>query len=436
MSYESFGRYPKANPKEIVNLYWLGDESKTITNAKGKVLAFGKAKSYGDSCLISDGAAIDCSGLNHIISFDEIKGILKCEAGFTFAEALNFLVPRGWFLPVTPGTKFVTIAGAVANDVHGKNHHVAGTFGCHVTQFNLFRSDGNYYTCSPNQNSELFNATIGGLGLTGIITWVEFKCLKIQNPFIDIESIKFSNLDEFFDLNLESEKLFDYTVSWIDCTTKGKSMGRGLYLRGNHNTNLDNLDKPLEEKSLPFPLDFPFINKLTVKAFNALYYNKQFSKKIKNVVHYNTFFYPLDAVDGWQKAYGKNGFMQYQFVIPFENDRKVLNQILKVIVDSGLSSFLTVLKSFGNIQSPGLLSFPAPGITMAIDFRNYGEKTLKELDKLDNIIKDAGGRLYPAKDSRMQGSDFKIFYPKLNEFIKFKDPKFTSDFWERMMNSK
>jgi FAD/FMN-containing dehydrogenase len=433
MSYESFGRYPKSNNNEIVNLNWLGDELKALNKANGFVLPIGKAKSYGDSCLISGGSAFDCTGLNHIIAFDEIKGILKCEAGFTLAEALNFLVPRGWFLPVTPGTKFVTLAGAVANDVHGKNHHISGTFGCHVTEFNLLRSDGNYYTCSPNQNTPLFNATIGGLGLTGIIRWVELKCLKIKNPFIDFESIKFSNLDNFFDLNLESEKLFDYTVSWIDCTTKGRSMGRGLYLRGNHNITLENLTKPKDEKSLPFPLDYPFINKLSVKAFNTLYYNKQLSTKINSVVHYNPFFYPLDAVDGWQKAYGKNGFMQYQFVIPFENDRKVLHQILKVIVDSGLSSFLTVLKSFGNIQSPGLLSFPSPGITMAIDFRNYGESTLKELTKLDKIVKDAGGRLYPAKDSRMKGSDFKEFYPKLDEFTKFIDPKFSSDFWVRMM---
>lgn len=433
MSYESFGRYPKANPKEIVNLNWLGDESKAITNAKGKVLAFGKAKSYGDSCLISDGSAIDCSGLNHIISFDEYNGILKCEAGFTLAEALDFLVPRGWFLPVTPGTKFITVAGALANDVHGKNHHVAGTFGCHITQFNLNRSDGNYYTCSPNKNVELFNATIGGLGLTGIITWVEFKCLKINNPFIDVESIKFNNIDKFFELNVESEKQFDYTVSWIDCTTKGSNMGKGLYMRGNHNKTLSNPAKQLPEKSLPFPLDAPFINKLSVKAFNFLYYNKQLSKKTKSIVHYNPFFYPLDAVDGWQKAYGKNGFLQYQFVIPFDNDRRVLREIMKVIVDSGLSSFLTVLKSFGSIKSPGLLSFPAPGITMAIDFRNYGETNLRELTKLDNIVRDAGGRLYPAKDSRMQGSDFKTFYPNLDEFTKFIDPKFTSDFWVRMM---
>ncbi len=433
MNYESFGRYPKATPKEVINLFWKGDELNLIRSIESDILAIGNAKSYGDSCLISNGTAIKCNGLNHIISFDEHSGIIKCEAGFTFEQALEFLVPRGWFLPVTPGTKYVTIAGAVANDIHGKNHHIAGTFGCHITEFSILRSDGNYYTCSPMQNTELFNATIGGLGLTGLINWVEFKCLKIKNPFIDYESIKFKNLNSFFDLNIESEKSFDYTVSWIDCTTSGKNMGRGLYMRGNHNKTLSNPSKPFADKTLPFPFDAPFINKLSVKSFNFLYYNKQFSKNLKSIIHYNPFFYPLDAVDGWNKAYGKNGFLQYQFVIPFENDKIILNSILKEIVDSGKSSFLTVLKSFGKIKSPGLLSFPQSGITMAIDFRIDGLKTFDLLKKIDIIVKNAGGRIYPAKDARMSGNDFKSFYPNLDEFCRLIDPKFTSDFWKRVM---
>jgi FAD/FMN-containing dehydrogenase len=431
-SYSSWGRYPKIKPKDAKRVFWI-NEFPNLEEIEGNILPYGLGKSYGDSCLNENGTLIDLSGLNKFISFNEETGLLRCEAGVTLATILDYFVPRGWFLSVTPGTKFITVGGAIGNDVHGKNHHKMGTFGCHVTQFELLRSNGTRTICSPEQNSELFSATIGGLGLTGIITWAEFYLKPCPSAFFAMESVKFGSVKEFFEINEASDKDYDYSVSWVDCSAGGNNLGRGLYTRGNHASPKDYNLPPLPKPGLiPFPFDAPFINNLSVIAFCMLYYNKQFTKKEASIVHYNPFFYPLDAVDGWNKAYGKNGFLQYQFVVPFGNDEYTVNTILREVVKSGMSSFLTVLKTFGNIKSPGMLSFPRPGITLATDFRFDGEKTLKELAKLDEIVKFAGGILYPAKDARMSGKDFFDFYPEANEFVKYIDPKFSSSFWRRV----
>jgi FAD/FMN-containing dehydrogenase len=431
-SYNSWGRYPRIFPKDVKKVFWL-NELPDLSKIDGSILPWGLGKSYGDSCLNEDGTLIDMSGLNKFISFDEKTGLLKCEAGVTLATILDIFVPRGWFLSVTPGTKFITVGGAIANDVHGKNHHKMGTFGCHLTQFELLRSDGSRTICSPKENSELFAATIGGLGLTGIITWAEFYLKPCPSAFFAMESIKFNSVKEFFEINEESEEGFDYSVSWVDCSAGGPNLGRGLYTRGNHASPEDyKLPELPKSGILPFPFDAPFINNLSVIAFCILYYGKQFNKIEKNVVHYNPFFYPLDAVNFWNKAYGKNGFLQYQFVVPFGNDEYTINTILKEVVKSGMSSFLTVLKTFGNMKSPGMLSFPRPGITLATDFRFDGKRTLDQLNKIDEIVKSAGGILYPAKDSRMNGDDFFKFYPKAEEFTKYIDPKFSSSFWRRI----
>ena len=431
-NYGSFGRYPNHKPSEVKRVFWR-DEIPDLSQFDKPVLPYGLGKSYGDSCQNDDGVIIDMRGLNKFISFDTEKGLFKCEAGVTLAEVLKFIVPRGWFLASTPGTKLITIGGAIANDVHGKNHHKNGTFGCHVTQFELLRSSGEKLICSPEQNSELYRATIGGLGLTGLIIWAEFKVIKVTSPFIAMESIKFSGLDEFYDINDESEADFDYSVSWVDCTATGSGLGRGLYGRGNHaDPAVHDIPEMPKEGAIPFPLDAPFINKASVLAFNSLYFNVQVNKVEKAVVHYNPFFYPLDAVDGWQKAYGKSGFLQYQFVIPFGNDREAIRKIIAKITSTGMSSFLTVLKTFGDIKSPGMLSFPRPGVTMAVDFRFNGEKTLKALTEIDAMVKDAGGILYPAKDARMSADDFMLFYPEWEEFSKYIDPKFSSSFIRRV----
>lgn len=432
--YESFGRYPKILPKNIKNIEWK-DKLFNIICSENEFLPRGFGKSYGDSCLIEDGTLIDTTNLNHLISFDENENIIEAESGIQFSSLLKFLIPRKSFLPVTPGTKYISLAGAIANDVHGKNHHSMGTFGCHLIEFELLRSDGEILICSKDKNKELYNATIGGLGLTGVITKAKFKNIKVDNPYLYIENIKFKNLNEFFEINDESVNKFPYTVAWVDSTSKGKSMGRGIYNRGYFsNPNIHNIPTKNEDsKLIPFPFDYPFINNLSVKAFNKLWYNKQLKKKENFISHYNPFFYPLDSVDNWHKAYGKNGFIQYQFVIEEKLGKDVLFKIFKDISKSELSSFLVVLKTFGDIVSPGMLSFPRPGITLAIDFR-MTQKTLSLLSHLDKYIVELGGRLYPAKDSRMSPEHFKLFYPNWKEFIKYKDPKITSAFWERVTN--
>lgn len=429
--YESWGRFPKVENSEVIKVMWL-DQIPDFSHINKPVLAYGLGRSYGDSCLNSSGKLIDISGLNRFISIDFEDGIIEAEAGVTLADILNIAVPQQWFLPVTPGTKFVTLGGAVANDVHGKNHHVAGTFGNHVLSFDLLRSDGKLMHCSPTENSDFFHATIGGLGLTGLITKVKIKLQKISSPYLDVSYIKFDDLDEFFDINNENDKKFDYTVSWIDCTLTGSRLGRGIYSGGNF-AMVEKENKKVRDNPPAFPFDYPFINSFTVKLFNILYYNKQIDKKVRTLVHYEPFFYPLDAIGNWNRAYGKDGFLQYQFVVPHENGKEAVKDILKNVARSGLSSFLTVLKTFGNVKSPGMLSFPAPGITLAIDFRMTGNYTLSVLEKLDKIVRDNGGKIYPAKDARMKGDDFRIFYPNWKDFSKFIDEKFTSDFWTRVM---
>lgn len=431
INYLSFNKYPKLYPQSIITPGWLTDLDNLRINPLS--LCYGMGKSYGDVCLNEGGTIFDITNLNHIIDFDEKNGIIKCEAGITLDKILEFVVPKGWFLPVTPGTKFITLGGAVANDVHGKNHHTAGTFGSHVTEIELLRSDNITYKCTKNENRELFCATIGGLGLTGLIKSVEFGLIPIETPFMYVENIKFDNLDAFFDLNEESEKLFPYTVSWVDCTTKGKKMGRGIYMRGRHATKSEvNKSFEMKEGAIPFPIEARFINNFTVKTFNKLYYSKQLSKISTQIVPFEPYFYPLDMINGWEKAYGKNGFLQHQFVLPYDNCKKNMQQIFEVIVNSGMSSFLTVLKSFGDAKSPGMLSFPKKGITLAIDYRMEGNKTLELLNKIDKLVSKNNGRLYPGKDARMSREHFHQFYPNFGEFQSYKDSNFSSSFYRRI----
>ncbi|NDJ86343.1 MAG: FAD-binding oxidoreductase [Chloroflexi bacterium] len=401
------------------------------------VLPFGYGRSYGDSCLNNGGILLDITELRRLIDFDAEKGIIRCEAGITLAELLDFIVPHGWFLPVTPGTKFISIGGAIANDVHGKNHHVDGTFGCHVTQFELLRSSGEHLICSPQENSELYRATIGGLGLTGIITWAEFTLKPILSAYVDMERIRFGNLEEFFALADESAEDYIYTVGWLDCLSQGKNFGRGLYTRGNHHDPpLDAVINDIQAKpKITLPIDFPnfAINTLTVKAFNEVYYRSQLSKIIRGVVHYDPFFYPLDVANDWNRLYGKRGFMQYQCVVPYKDSLEPIKEIIRRIGVSGQGSPLVVFKIFGDVESPGMLSFPRPGVTLALDFPNNGQRTLTLLEDLDRIVRESGGAKYPAKDAHMSFESFEISYPNWQEFAQHIDPMFSSSFWRRMM---
>ncbi len=431
---QSWGRYPKIKPDRVIPVYWR-NEIPDLSSLEEPVLPYAYGRSYGDSCLNEGGIALDVSHLTRFISFDEETGLLRCEAGVSLAQILELMVPRGWFLPVTPGTKFVSVGGAIANDVHGKNHHVAGTFGCHVTRFELLRSSGERLICSPTENVELFRATIGGLGLTGMILWAEFRLKPITNPFIAMERIRYSSLKEFMEISDASDQDYEYTVAWVDCLASGQQIGRGLFMRGNHETSAAYIGKKAPKKlTLAVPLDFPsfVLNTLTVKAFNTAYYHAQLARSIRKVVPYDPFFYPLDSIHEWNRMYGKRGFMQYQCVVPFENGYEVMLDILRRISHSGEGSFLAVLKKFGDVPSPGLLSFPKPGLTLALDFSNNGQKSLQLFEELDKVVRESGGSVYPAKDARMTAESFQAYFPQWHEFEPLIDPKFSSSFWRRV----
>ena len=431
MSYHSWGNYPRVKPAKICPIYWRNQDI-AFANMDEEVLCYAQGKSYGDSCLNENGILLDTKPLNRFISLDVKTGLLRCEAGITFSDILKLIVPKGWFLPVVPGTQFISVGGAIANDIHGKNHHQAGTFGRYVTGFELLRSDGTRLFCSPKQNQDLFCATIGGLGLTGLITWAEMQLIPIQSPFLAVELIKFDHLDDFYRLNEISEKSFSYTVAWLDCAATGKSLGRGIFMRANHSE--PPTQKPTSRRSFSIPCFFPHfvLNRYSIKAFNWLYYHKQHASIQTVLCHYQSFFFQLDAVHHWNRIYGKRGFLQYQCLVPEEN-KLAIHEMLKRIVKSGQGSFLSVLKKFGQLKSPGMLSFPRMGITLALDFPNRGEHTLSLLKELDSIVLQNQGSVYPAKDARMASATFKQYYPNWEDFLKHKDQKFNSNFWRRMM---
>jgi FAD/FMN-containing dehydrogenase len=429
-TYRSWGRYPHVERQGVIPLHWAS-ELPALKKIRGTLLPYGYGRSYGDSCLNEDGSLLACAGLDRFVAFDPERGILRCEAGVRFDQILSLIVPQGWFLPVSPGTKFVSVAGAIANDVHGKNHHQAGTFGRYVTAFELLRSDGRRLICNPSRNTALFRATVGGLGLTGLILWAEFKLKKIPGPAIQMETIRFRNLEEFFRLSESSDKDWEYTVSWVDCLSGGRNLGRGHFMRGRHSE----VPVPKAARSIPIPFDFPefVLNRASMRVFNTAYYHRQWSVRKESLVHYEPFFYPLDAFLNWNRGYGKRGFLQWQCVVPFGKGEQAIGDILSDTARAGMGSLLAVLKTFGKVPSPGLLSFPRPGITLALDFPFRGAKTLTLLDRLDRRVLEAGGRVYPAKDAHMAGSSFRKFFPEWKTFSKFIDPKFSSSFWRRVM---
>jgi FAD/FMN-containing dehydrogenase len=429
--FESWGRYPNYNAN-VVPLNWQGDYPAVASGMHNGVLPVGMGRSYGDVCLLNGGNLLVTTGMNRLIDFDAETGLLTAEAGITLAQILDFAVPRGFFLPVSPGTKYVTLGGAIANDIHGKNHHVAGTFGRHVTQFELVRSDGARKLCSATENSDFYAATIGGLGLTGFISWAQLRLKPIVSRLIDYEGIQFHGIDEFLDLTRQSQDI-EYTVSWIDCASTGKNFARGVFMQGDHSTKRGDL-KPSPEPKLVFPFDAPgfALNHLSVSLFNTAFFHKQVHDRVVTVQDYEPFFYPLDKVLHWNRMYGKRGLLQFQYVIPWENAREGTIAILKEVAKSGLASFLAVLKVFGDAPSPGLMSFPKPGITLALDFPIKPDKSFPLFERLADMTREFGGRLYPAKDAAMTAAQFQTFYPQWQQFARYRDPQLTSSFWERV----
>lgn len=429
-SFQSWGRYPRTEQR-VHQLFWASDFPVNDTSNYSQ-LPVGAGRSYGDVCLNAGNTLLLARGLDRLLAFDSQAGILRCEAGVTLAEILDFAVPLGWFLPVTPGTKFVTLGGAIANDVHGKNHHVAGTFGRHVLRFGLSRSDGTQMECSSAQNPDWYSATIGGLGLTGLITWAEIQLKSIVSRKIDYQAVQFNGLEEFMTLS-ETNSPGEYTVSWLDSVARGRNAVRGIFMCGDHNGHVEPRSGSSQAK-FTVPIDLPSftLNRTTVGAFNALYFHKQFRKRVARIVDYEPFFYPLDAVLHWNRMYGKDGLLQFQCVVPPNDGLQAISEMLTATSKSGLASFLTVLKIFGNVRSPGMMSFPLPGITLTLDFPIRSNRTFSLVDRLGEITLAAKGRIYPAKDARMTPSQFQSFYPQYQDFSRHIDPKFSSSFWRRV----
>jgi len=428
----SWGCLPFREADRFVERDWRFETLPVLTGSD-TALPYGRGRSYGDSCINSQGTQISTRRLNRIIRFDAQQGILHCEAGLTLDEILQVIVPMGWFLPVVPGTRFATLGGAIANDVHGKNHHLAGSFGCHVRSLMLLRSSGDRQLCSPSENAQRFAATVGGLGLTGLITSAEINLIPIASHELEVEDKVFSCIDEFAALSRESAD-WEYTVSWIDTFARNGQVGRGIFSRARHARERGPLIPGRRRAALAVPIAPPLslVNKWTVNSFNRLYFWAGSRKHVVRRQHYQPFFFPLDAINHWNRIYGSRGFYQYQCVVPHLGGEQAIQTLLREIHRSGEASFLAVLKEFGQRRSPGLLSFPRPGLTLALDFPNRGEKTRRLLESFDETVLAAGGALYPAKDARMSPQIFAAGFPAIQDFIPEMDPKFSSAFWRRV----
>ncbi len=390
-------------------------------------ISFGLGRSYGDTPLNLNHGVILTTKLNKFISFDPTTGVIECEAGVSFAEIIEYFLPKGFFLPVTPGTKYVTVGGAISNDVHGKNLHVDGSFSQHVISFELLIADGSVLQCSRESNSEIFWATIGGIGLTGIILTAKFKLIQVETSYYDVRYEKAQNIEKALQLFQESDDQYQYSVAWIDCLAKGNSLGKCVLMRGNHakmeQLNNNQKQSPLIVKNkykVNVPINLPSIvlNQASIKLFNKAYYSTQPSG-VNKTVYFEPFFYPLDSILNWNRLYGKKGFVQYQAVFPADQTQGLV-RMLEKLSSSNRSSFLAVLKSSGN-EGQGMLSFPKKGYTLALDIPIKDDSLFPFLKELDELVIQHGGRVYLAKDSTLDPDSFKIMYPRLNEFQAIKN---------------
>jgi decaprenylphospho-beta-D-ribofuranose 2-oxidase len=412
-------------------------------------IARGLGRSYGDAALNENAGVIWQVLLNRFLSFDSATGVLECESGVSLAEIIQYFLPRRWFLPVTPGTKFVTVGGAIAADIHGKNHHKDGSFSNFVLDFRLLTATGEVLFCSPSTQADTFWATVGGMGLTGIVLSARLQLRKVDSAYVFVDFHKAPNLEDSLATMEASDARYDYSVAWIDGLATGATMGRSVLMRGNHAPAVElparfqkgksgalNPDAvPIQPKWNLF-LDLPSwsLNRLSVHAFNAVYYAAHHTVE-RQVVGLEKFFYPLDAINNWNRMYGKRGFVQYQIALPQASGREGLRLILDRLARSGRTSFLAVLKRFGE-AGMGLLSFPMRGYTLALDIP-VAPGLVPFLHELDRMTLDHGGRIYLAKDAVLRDEDFAAMYPKLEEFRALKqklDPqrRFSSSLARRL----
>ncbi len=402
------------------------------------VIARGLGRSYGDAAQLGGGLVIDNRDLGGISPIDD-GGVVTVGAGVSVDELLTFAIPQGWFVPVTPGTRQVTIGGAVAADVHGKNHHVDGSFGAHVTEMRLVTPSGPF-TISPTQDADLFWATVGGMGLTGVLTTVTLKMLRIETDQVLVDTERFADLDGVMSAMASGDEAYRYSVAWVDCMTRGKRMGRSILTRGDHATKGD-VETPTLKGPRPPRLSVPFdapsglLNPLSIKVFNELWFRSAPRHQLGEAQSLSTFFHPLDGVRDWNRLYGRRGFVQYQFCVPGSAGETVVDAITR-LSSSRVPSFLAVLKRFG-AGTPGPLSFPMPGWTLALDLPVGPAKLPGVLDDLDEMVLSAGGRIYFAKDARLSPQKVRAMYPRLDEFLEAKnrvDPehKMVSDLARRL----
>ena len=403
----SWGMYPRNYSFKIKDF----NESNLRSNFKLNSIPYGNGRSYGDSCISEN--IVSFKNYNHFISFDEFNGLLRVQSGVLLEEIINVIISKGWFLKVNPGTKLITVGGAVSSDIHGKNHHVEGCFSECVNWFSLLIPSGEVIKCSRDENEELFLSTCGGMGLTGLIIDVEIQLKKVNSIYINQKMIKSKNLEETFNI-FESIKNDPYSVAWIDCLSKGDKIGRSLVMSGKFCD--DGVLEYSPKKKLNIPFNFPSftLNTLTVKIFNWFYYNKVTKKISHQKVNFDSFFFPLDSIKNWNRIYGKNGFTQYQFILPKEESYEGLKSILNEISKSGKGSFLAVLKLYGK-ENKNYLSFPLEGYSLALDFK-IDKGIFNLLDKLDEIVINHKGRIYLSKDVRVSKETFEKGYPHINKF--------------------
>ncbi|MGM0593724.1 MAG: FAD-binding protein [Pseudomonadota bacterium] len=417
-----WGRYPMAacqlrRPERHAELSAITDGG----------VARGMGRSYGDAALNADGPLLLTERLNRFCVFDPQQGRLIAEAGTTLAEVLELVVPQGWFPLVTPGTRFVTLGGCIAADVHGKNHHRDGGFAQSVEGFELFGADGQVYRCSPEDNTELFRATLGGMGLTGAIGDVTLQLQPVESAYIRARHTPADDLEQALHLLADEEHDARYTVAWIDLASGGRGLGRSVVMAGEHATKDELTAGGSEPLQLPkrgrrnVPVDMPgwLLNPLSIRAFNALYYRLEGRKRQPFITDYERFFYPLDALGSWNRLYGKQGFLQYQCVVPEATAATALRQLLERLRSSGHAAFLGVLKRLG-AEGEGYLSFPMPGYTLAMDLPMRGDNTLALMERLDEVVLEHGGRVYLAKDARLSAESFHRMYPRLKQWQQVK----------------
>lgn len=425
--YSSWGGI-SVEPERITSPQSAGD----MEPSDAPFLAFGNGRSYGDSGLPAGANITDMRGANRLLAFDTSAGIVRAEAGMLLSDLLNIIIPHGWFLPVTPGTRYVTLGGALANDVHGKNHHAAGTFGRFVKSFELVRSDGSRQTCSADINSGFYRATIGGMGLTGVVTWIELQLAAVASPDVVQETMRFDSLEGFFKATDDEDRNHEYSVAWIDSLARGRNLGRGGLMRGNH---LDRQGKARAVKDprigVPFTPPVAMVNRLSLKAFNTAYYHLAMKPGTAEV-GFEKFFYPLDGIANWNRLYGPAGLRQFQCVVPLQGAEDAVRTMLETSQAAGHGSFLTVLKRFGALASPGLISFPRAGVTLTLDFPYRGRKTDRLLARLDEITLAAGGAVNPYKDARMSREVFEASFPGWRAITPYMDPNAESLFSRRI----